>query len=200
MISTKTKKLAFMPESHDSPAALLAEKGREQSFVTAQIEKPINISSKSENHNVVEVKSDNEFIFRPQSYFPTKSNFPYNGNASWNGSEIFSRPRINKFVRDKGFHHIDLLIVEHFHLIPLIRAFQAKQLIVIISSANFPDAKSPKVINQRWKEVAEDADVLLMEDSIAKEIHLRSQPPRILLFDQDKHHWADQIFDKLLEV
>lgn len=117
------------------------------------------------------------FCLEPQTLFPMRNSFPWNGNLSWNGAEIFSRPRPGELVREAGFDRCDALLVEHWKLVPLIRAFQAERLVVLLTTQNMPTRKSPKVVRERFTEVLEDADEVWIEEDLELRLSLKVLAP-----------------------
>lgn len=134
------------------------------------------------------------FHLEPRTVFPLSQRAPFNGNLSWNGAEIFTRPRAGELIREAGFGPCEGLVVEHWSLVPFVRAFQPRRLIVLLSRENFPTKHSPKVVRERFTEVLEDADELWIVQGLERQLSLKVLAPIYQIVPRNEFgtpaHWS----------
>ena len=98
------------------------------------------------------------FIHTPRTWLPVGEHWPFDSDAAWKGSEFFSRPRASEVVRDAGFSRVDAVVMSDFGMPHLVRAFQARKLLVTLEER---PSRGPRVVRSRLGEMVRDADVVL---------------------------------------
>ncbi|MGF1572209.1 MAG: hypothetical protein ACFCU1_03985 [Sumerlaeia bacterium] len=189
-----------LPLNRESPAFHCARYLQENNHFVCTVFSPAPVwSSNRTTANIGEYVKPNWFQLEPKTYFPLKARFPFQGNLAWNGGEIFTQPRAGELIREAGFTRCNGLVVEHWSLVPIIRAFQPERMIVLLSNYNLPTKSAPLVVQNRFHEVLEDADEVWLQRGIERKLSLKVLASVFEIFDFNDFTDPDDLWRRMLQ-
>lgn len=100
------------------------------------------------------------FTLIPRTWLPVANRWPFDSAMAWHDSEEWSSPRTSTVLREAGFDRADVVVVQNWQMIGLVRQLRPRALVIRIEDDLRAFPGMPRVIPRKAPDIVREADLV----------------------------------------